>query len=242
MSFWEKIYFPLKNATAWCCIIMICSVYRSSAQTDLTVDFALLNAFKQGKAYNNCAAIALIKAALGTYGVEAVVKTEKVDSGFVFRLRNHEVVFLTQEELTCCISRSGFVQKNFDSVSIAIKRAADTCFAVMCKKQQYKDQITLDVAVKKINNGYKTSEIAFLLGVQFKRIQSTSSKKLAAYKHVVVYNFYHAAYSTNGVYDYTDNSLGYTSVKNFKWNHTDSSGEYYSYLCDIREAFSIIDY
>ena len=213
----------------------------TTAQSNLTHninDTLLINVFKQSKRYNNCSSIALIKAAMGTFGISALYKQSfTADSNsIVFTLRNREVVTVEKKEIHFSVMNNGFIAKHD-----RIKSIADTCFAIMCKKQQLKDSSNFEAAVGKLNSGYITLNIASLLGIGFKRINATSIKTLSKFKHIVVYNYYHAAYSSNGMYDESVSKTGMERLRNFKWNHLGKDYTYISELCDIKEGLEIID-
>lgn len=213
---------------------------KCSAQNEIGGSI-LLNAFKQGKV-NNCVSIALIKAAIGTFGLENHYKIiSKTDSVIVLRLRNGENVSLSPAEITYSITSNYFVQKNIDSLSVKIKSIADTCFAVMCKREQQLLNNSFEIAVRRLNAGYKTSDIAHLMGLKFELVNTNSISKLSAYKHLIIYNFYHTAYSSEGAYDEALNEKGVQKLRQFKWYHKGRDNEYVPELCDIKEGYRIIE-
>lgn len=202
----------------------------------------IVNAFKQGTTKNNCAAIALIKASIGTFGIGGVLlPVLRSDAAFTYRLRNGDPVALTAEEINYCTRNNGFERVGADPSAISVKNFSDTCFAVMCKRQQNLDGTTLALATARLNGGYKTPDIAMLLGVRFKSIGTTNMKKISTYPSLVIYNFFHAGYASNGVYDDAFNETGVSKVRHFKWNHSGNENNYILYLCDIKEAFEVVD-
>lgn len=224
------------------CLALLVRAQITGAQNNSIRGTILINAFKQNKKVNNCAAIALIKASIGTFGLNGVLTTQhRTDSTFTYMLRNKERVTISTRELHYSIAKSSILQNPTDSISNQVRMLADTCFAVMCKQQQLKDSTTFEAAVWQLNFGYKTPEIASLLGVQFTPVQSLSAKKLSRYPHLVVYNYYHAAYATNGYYDFAENSSGQAPIRNFKWNHREANHTYDPYFCDIKEGLLVVD-
>jgi len=203
-------------------------------------DTVIANAFKQGKV-NNCVSIALIKAAIGSFGLEkqftSVIKT---DSNFIFRLRNGEDIRISGQEITYSILNNAFIQKRMDSISVRIKQLADTCFALMCKKQQQLSNISFEAAVNKLNTGYKTADVALLLGLKFKIIAATK-KNLSRNQHLIICNFYHTAYASGGIYDEALSRKGIEKIKEFKWYHPAEDNNYIPYLCDIKEGYKIVE-
>lgn len=218
----------------------------ANSQTSASNPFnntTITNAFKQGKHYNNCSSIALIKAAIGTFGLEKVFKQVlRQNDSVVFKLRNGEQIAITPAEISYCTLNNGFILKSTDTAAIKIKNFADTCFAVMCKKEQLLDSSTFEAAVERLNIGYKTSEISVLLGVKFKSIQPLNLKNLSRYEHIIIYNYYHAAYATNGIYDEPLNKTGLEKIGKFPSNHLGKDYEYIPYLCEIREGYDLIDF
>lgn len=211
----------------------------SSAQ-EIMGDTILLNAFKQGKV-NNCVSIALIKAAIGTFGLSNQYKViSSTDSNIIFKLRNDDTVILPLEEINYSIASNYFIQKNSDKLSMRIKAVADTCFAIMCKREQQLLSNSFEIAVKRLNAGYKTSDIARLLGLKFELINTNAINKLSKQRHIIIYNFYHTAYSTAGFYDEALSKSGIEKINQFKWYHKGQDNEYLPYLCDIKEGYKLV--
>lgn len=236
--FFKNIFFT----ASFVLLMLFAWAQQSVAQHHPIEGTVLINAFKQNKNANNCAAIALIKASIGTFGLNGVIATKgQTDSTFICTLRNGKSFTINSRELQYSSAKSKFVQKANDSASIQIKLLADTLFTVMCKQLQQKDSTTFEAAVWRLNYGYKTSEIASLLGLQFKPVAAPSSKKLSGYRHIVIYNYYHAAYSTNGLYDFAENSTGQAAIKDFRWNHIQADHIYDPFFCDIKEGLLVVD-
>jgi hypothetical protein len=208
----------------------------------LVPDKVLFHAFKQAADCQNCAAVALIKVAIGTFGVNGLFDmVSMVDSSITYRLRNGDPVELTHAELAYCRGRSGFIAGQTDSLSQSVQRVADTAFAIMCKRETVKSRMPLELAVVRLNNGYKTAAVAQLLGLRFTALPSAKPARIAASGHVVVYNFYHAAYASGEVYDFGGNDHGTAKLKDFRWNHCGTNGVYDPFLCDIKEALILAD-
>lgn len=238
----NRLFKNILFTTSFVFLALFVWAQQSIAQHHPIEGTVLINAFKQNINANNCAAIALIKASIGTFGVNGVIATKgQTDTTFICTLRNGKSFTINSRELRYSSAKSNFVQQANDSASIQIKLLADTLFAVMCKQLQQKDSTTFEAAVWRLNYGYKTSEIASLLGLQFKPVAAPSSKKLAGYLHIVIYNYYHAAYSTNGLYDFAENSTGQASIKDFRWNHIQADHIYDPFFCDIKEGLLVVD-
>lgn len=215
--------------------------YAQSGESNTVAANELIAAFKQGRDRNNCAAIALIKAAMGTFGANQVFhRVASSDSHFDFVLRNKDTVRLSPAELKYAIAQNGFQQGRSPS-SERLKKVADTCFAIMCKRKALLHNNLYDAAVIQLNNGYKTRDIAVLLGLRFKAVPAISPRKLAPHPHLVIYNYYHAAYAAYGYYDFAFGASGEAPMKSFRWNHKGQDNVYNPYLCDIREALMVMD-
>ena len=155
----------------------------------------------------NCASIALIKSAIGTFGINGVFKDVKSDSTtktVTVVLRNDDVVSLSFDRLSN--GKKYFAIKNIGNEKIHkdIAEYSRFCFAIMCRRQQLKmgyDKSHFYRAVDRLNKGYSASEIYELLGLRKKEINDLTHENLSKFKNIVLYNSPHAVYSSYGNYD-----------------------------------------
>lgn len=213
-------------------LLLLTKISASSQITQVT-EQQLFGAFKQDfvkfqgiiqklkPGGGNCASIALIKAAIGTFGVNGVFKNVSIDSAnriVNVTLQDNSLVDLNFDRL-----KNGkeyfFIEKiGTDETSKMIADYARFCFAVMCrKKQMIKGYNKYGKAVDKLNKGQDASEIYKLLGLKKEQIEDFSIDNLKNYRNVVTYNVPHAVYSSSGNYDefFKDNSAGgqYISIQ-----------------------------
>ena len=213
--------------------ILVFTAFFSNAQIIPVTDQQLFGAFKQDfvkfqgtiqrlkPGGGNCASIALIKAAIGTFGINGVFKNISIDSAnqlVNITLQDNTVVDLNFDRL-----KNGkdyfFIEKiGVDELSKQIADYGRFCFAVMCrKKQMIMGYRKYGKAVDKLNKGQDASEIYNLLGLKKEQITDFSIDNLKNYKNVVTYNSPHAVYSSAGNYDefFKDNSAGgqYISIQ-----------------------------
>ena len=187
----------------------------------------ILNAFKQGviDGSGNCASIALIKAAIDRYGVGNVFSSLRDASGerYFVILHSGKELMLTYEEIERAARKAKFTESSDPTVR-AIKLYADTCFAVMAKHLQVNQSLQADAskyddfdkAIEDLNDGFFTPAIAEVLGLRITPIKSTVRvirRKSAA----VVYNVYHAAYASYGIYDEASDSDGVAPIAKFRF-------------------------
>lgn len=103
-------------------------------------DTLLFNAFKQGEVDGggNCSSIALIKAAIGTFGIGNVFNYSNVpgDNMIVVKLRNDSMLSVKYVDISDPIKNNGFKMKAEGQEAKRIKEYADTCFTVLVKMNQ----------------------------------------------------------------------------------------------------------
>lgn len=199
----------------------------------------LFNAFKQGNVNGggNCASIALIKASIGTFGVGKVFdcSTNLSDSIINVKLRNDSTLTITFKEIQKAIKENGFVEKLHSEDAKEIKKYADTCFAVMVKMNEIlRECDSYSESLSALLNGYNTPIVYKLLGVKFKEIPTGS---LSESTNVVIYNSYHAVYSSYGYYDETKSTKGYSPNGSFRKNRFGIKCSFYG--CKPRRAFLV---
>lgn len=199
------------------------------------------NAFKQSSVNGggNCASIALIKAAIGTFGIDNVFSYSPAsgDSSIIVKLRNDSTVEVKYSEIVEATKENGFTIKSTDSRAKRVKSYADTCFAVMVKvNEKIWEYPSFKEALEGLLNGYNTPAVHDLLGLEFEGV-STDWVTLRANTNIVFYNTYHAVYSSYGYYDETRSQSGYSANEDFKKNRFGYKCSWY--LCNPRNAFTI---
>lgn len=190
-----------------------------SASTHASFSFeTVANAFKQGRVRlpllrsigggGNCASIALIKAAIGTYGFAGTFKSVLVDhqnKRFLIDLRDAEdrVHHLSFKNYRRAARKSAFVLHDQTETAKDILAFAEFCFAVMVeiKRQTYRWNRRYKRAITDLNKGEATAYIFELLGFSIKSIKDVSIENLRTLEHLVLWNPPHAVYSSRGYYD-----------------------------------------
>lgn len=197
-------------------LILLISLYTNSQVKNVTEE-QIFKAFKQDivkfQGYlsmigggGNCASIALIKSAIGTFGINGVFKEVKIDSlkemVYVTR-RDNKIIDLTFERL-----QNGkdhfFIIANTDKLAKEISDYAAFCFAVMCRGKQLQlgyDEKYFYRGVDNLNKGEPTETIYTLLGLNKEQITNLNINNLRNYKNLVLYISPHAVYSSSGNYD-----------------------------------------
>lgn len=202
----------------------------------------LFNTFKQGSVQGegNASSVAIIKAAIGTFGVNNVFRYQSTDNAggkLVIRLRNDETITLTFAEWKQAAAASAFSEKNTDLLSYDIRKYAELCFAVMAKKlQQQNPRYNYVSALSDINDGIELSDAALLLGLKLKSLKPCTVDNLSHYNHIIVCNPYHVAYANTGYYDEL-NLAGVATLEDFRQNHFGSKCALRR--CNINEAFRV---
>lgn len=103
----------------------------------------LFSAFKQGivktqeKKAGNCASVAIIKAAIGTYGTGKVFQQHLRENGIAVILRDGTLLSLTLAELEMASAASAFLPGDTAQKELKeIFNYAQLCFAVLVKRYQ----------------------------------------------------------------------------------------------------------
>jgi hypothetical protein len=182
----------------------------------------LMTSFKQGTARfssitygmtpggGNCASIAIIKAALGSYGLYGVFQSVSVDKEkkvYTIYLRNGEKVDLSFDRYKMAADYFAYDKKRVGSGAISkeILEYSKFCFAVMARVKQLKRTKFTEKyfyhAVDNLNKGEGAETIHELLGLPSYDISDPSTTKLNIEKHMMVWNGPHAVYAYNGEYD-----------------------------------------
>jgi hypothetical protein len=151
-------------------------------------------------AEGNCAAIALIKAAMATFGAENVI-TFREDAGiYTFVFLDAFTETMTSAEEKHAEEQSGFHLPTVNGVLAgdpALMNLANKIWAAMAKR---KNPQNLDQALKDLRTGGNIKWNTTLLGLSLS--SPGKGNRAVAYMHA---NGYHAAFATGDVYD----SLGF---------------------------------
>ncbi|MBS1586030.1 MAG: hypothetical protein JSS82_10860 [Bacteroidetes bacterium] len=174
----------------------------------------------------NCASIALIKAAIGTYGVNGVLKkveTDEKNSLYKITLKNNEQISLSFRDYQ--MGSNGFYieRAGTDELSKKVMAYSKLCFATMCKVLQGRHNRSYKFYVDRLNYGYDAEDISDLLGLTRVDITDVSDGNLAKLKNAVLYNPYHAIYGSSGNYDeaFTNSKTGIEPVSKLADFHSD---------------------
>lgn len=203
----------------------------------------LFNTFKQNtvKGDDNNNTVAVIKSAIGTFGVNNVfryVHTDEVARKYSVRLRSEERLALTYAELEEAAAHCNLPGKAQDMLSADIRRYAIFCFAVMAKKLQLQQPaLSYRSAINTLNHTYDLAAASALLGLRLKPLKPCTIGNLSGYNHIIVCNAFYTAYANSGYYDESNSPTGIASLSDFKQNH--SSGGCFFGRCNINEAFRI---
>lgn len=182
----------------------------ASAQPD-----ALFTAFQQ-QCEENCVSIALIKAMMGTYGVANVYeRLPTTGPDLAYRLKDGSTVVLTMDELKAAIARTGF--KVDPAADPTIRAYADTCFAIMVKRNMSISEYgTFQCALDALNNGYSTACAGPLLGVELEPIKPRRPGRIMHCRNILIHNTYHTVYASDGLYDEA-NKAGPLRIGALRW-------------------------
>jgi hypothetical protein len=182
----------------------------------------------------NCASIALIKAAIYTFGFEVFEYTLQNDK-YSVKLKNDDTVQFSVTELDFAKSQSSFILSDTDSQEEEsafneILEYAYLCFATICKmvqihgdySQRFSKLITPDSfeqAVETINDGTTTPEVYELLGLE-KNVSPIYRYKVK--QHVsddcgmVIWTTGHAMFAADGYFDLYGNRTKFKSRTMFR--------------------------
>lgn len=208
-QYWEKVLILF---------FLLLAGLHSNAQVINVTDQQLFKAFKQDIVKfqgtlskfgggGNCASIALIKSAIGNFGINGVFKNITIDSVNKMvhvTLRDDATVDLTFNKYNNGKKYFSIQKIGDDNISKQIADYARICFAVMCRREQLKlgyDKNRFYRGVDKLNKGQAAEDIYTLLGLKNEIITDLSFDNLKNFKNLVVYNRPHAVYSSSGNYD-----------------------------------------
>jgi hypothetical protein len=211
----------------------------------------LFNAFKQGvvqsrsRKAGNCAAVALIKAAIGTYGLHKVFEISERSSELkLVTLRDNTSFEISDKEIAYAQTQSKFAPGDMGQTDIKeIFEYAQLCFAVLCKSYHLhsgRDE-GFEITVDNLNAGYSTKTIYKLLGLPMKSVGNNPSYELLQpYKHLVVWNTAHAVYYSEGFYDEAfDLGTPIERIENLRKKHCSLAGRFVN-GCKPRGAYLLV--
>lgn len=174
----------------------------------------LIQAFRQGQVDldegGNCAAVALIKAAIEVFGLDNVFTQTKEENTFHIVFKNDTKVSFTQAELDRSIKAAGFANQatNFPDKTVRyneIYQYATICFCAMVKKVMEIGEAgdgkgNFEDALEALNDGAVTEAIPALLGLEDHFIPNKRLMK-ANKPGIVAWSAQHAVYMSNGLWD-----------------------------------------
>jgi hypothetical protein len=130
----------------------------------------IIKAFWQQGA-NNCASIALIKAAVSTFGVNNVFELERTEDKYWAKLKDSTEVNFSKADLELSIKVGSF-QKSKDTspekqqMYTSIKEYAELCFAVMVAKYNIDNNInSFEKSLLSLSNGANARFVSQYLGL-----------------------------------------------------------------------------
>jgi len=184
----------------------------------------IIRSFYQGKdedyqGAGNCASIAVIKAAIYTFGFDVFDYTIENDTYFV-KLKNNDKITFTKQELGYASKESSFIQgkavdKEETQAFKKIQEYAHICFTVICKMAQIHGDFsqrfskfiipeTFEIAVETINDGAFTPEVYEFLGLEdyvTPVIRIRIRKRIRSKRGMVVWTGSHAMFAAGGYID-----------------------------------------
>ena len=184
----------------------------------------LFKAFYQGKdeeslGRGNCASLALIKAAIYTFGFDVFNYFKESDTYYII-LKNGDKLSFTEKELAYSSREASFILGKSENPTEKedykkIRSYAYLCFASICKMAQkngdysrrFKKFIipdTFELAVEIINDGTGTPEVYEFLGLENNVTPAYRTKLLTKIKEpfgMVMWTGTHAMYANNGYFD-----------------------------------------
>ncbi len=224
-------------------IALLSCMYAPLYAQDNPADNLLFNCFKNtaaGDTEGNSVLAAFLKAAIGTFGVNNVFRSELKENDkkqYNVLLRNGDIVVLGFAELETAEKLSGLKEGSTDLLSGDIRKYAQMCCAVMAKKLQMANASTFASAVADLADGYPVENIASLLGLVLKPVKPVNVDELAHYNHIIVKNRYYIAYAYLGYYDEVKEAKGYAPLGDMHKYH--SGLPCLLRRCSISEAFRV---
>lgn len=178
----------------------------------------IFNAFKQGTVKlpllwrigggGNCASVALIKAAIATFGFDNIFKSiiiDEINNRYLIDLKNDDktVYSLSFSDYEFAAEKSAFELYTKDSTSKDILEFAKFCFAVMAeiKRLDYRYNNKYSRGVNDLNKGESAEYIYEYLGLEIVKVENISIEYLSVQKNIILWNAPHAVFSSEGNYD-----------------------------------------
>ncbi|MGQ7856634.1 hypothetical protein ACUN24_20545 [Pedobacter sp. WC2501] len=175
----------------------------------------IFDAFKQGTVAlpfprrigggGNCASVALVKVAIASYGLDGVFRSIGVDytnERYLVGLRDGQVNTLSFEDYRTGVEKSAFEAFAQGGDAGAILEFGRFCFAVMAEvKRTMYGWGRYQRAINDLNKSEGADEVHRLLGLPATQVADVSIAALSRMQHVLVWNRYHAVYSSGGYYD-----------------------------------------
>lgn len=164
----------------------------------------LIKSFKQGKR-GNCVSIAVIKAAIGTYGLDGVFKNVDItdEGNYQIEMKDSFKLTLRKHEINKAAKYSRFLKGESED----IREKAYFYFAAMAKRVLVEGKIdvfsarnTLRNALRSLNNGENYLEGVEWLGLlnNYKKVSKT---EINNYKHIIGVSAKHCYYISEGFID-----------------------------------------
>lgn len=166
----------------------------------------MLSFWQQGT--NNCVSIALIKAAIETFGIDNIFQCNKDNGHYSIVLRSGVKVEFTEEQLQRSIIVANF-QKSRDQraekvqLYESIRGYAQICFAVMVAtylKLEGEHSLTFEIALYKLNNGINSNIAAKYLGLE--KHAGPATIQSPNYPSMIAWFRKHTIYMSQGLYDF----------------------------------------
>ncbi|HRG88092.1 MAG TPA: hypothetical protein PLW44_03670 [Chitinophagales bacterium] len=130
----------------------------------------VIKSFKQGAA-NNCASIAIIKAAIHRYGIDNVYAEQISDNGDTqITMRDKTTFEISAKEVAKWAPKSKYIHINGDA-TLRTYEYALKCFAVLVKCYAIKEEVSIDEALDDIcNDGLNSDYVYIYLGIPDEKI------------------------------------------------------------------------
>lgn len=174
----------------------------------------IITFFRQGEGFSggNCASVALLKSALGKFGMDIVQITDRED-GFSARLKDKRVIKISNKEYLLAHKKSGFVLKNKSEIAKEYFEYLQKVFAVMVKVYLKKNPYlkNYNEALYELSGRQNTDKIDRYLGLKkyyskpLTKDEDISTEKfdkiVNSKKHLLLYEGNHAVYASEGYYD-----------------------------------------
>ena len=180
-------------------LLLLCLVISTVGygQKDIS---GMVNCFKKGNK-DNCAAIALIKASIGVFGVNKVFAEKSLPGTSIeVTLKNGVKDTITQEELAAAEKAADLKLK--DCNEKAMLDYAVKCYTIMAsQKQKELGWVSYDQGLKYLEKGADVTKIYLLLGLEKNVKLFDNYAYVENLCGVVAWSRKHAVYACNGIMD-----------------------------------------